>query len=174
MTGTMSMTTTTVSGITLKSIPMTTMTTMQIKRMATSSVEQTVRTTMTMAMMLTSMKTDSSKQFGTKESCRKASESHRCTTSTTITTVSQTQKTPMTITTVSSMLIKHFSQVASGVKKNPHSITTMTESSIGQTMTGMATVFRTTLNLQSASRKRSTTTMTAPETTSTKTMTKTV
>ena len=93
---------------------------------------------------------------------------------TTITTVFQMPKTPMTITTVFSMSTKNFSLVASGAKKNLHSITTMMELSIGQTMIGMATVFQTTSNLQSASHKRSITTTTAPEMTLTKMTTKTV
>ena len=172
MTGMTSTTTTTEFGITSKSIPTMITTTTQAKKMVTSSAVQTVLTMMMTATMRTSTKTVSSKQFGTKESCPKASANHHFTTWTMTTMVSQMQKIPMMITTVSSMLTKPCSRVVSGAKKSPHSITITMELLTGLTMIGMPTVFQTTLNLPSASLLHSITTTTEPVTTSIRTTTK--
>ncbi len=172
-TGTTLTTITTVFGTISKSIPMTITTTMPAKIMETSFREPTVKTMTTMATMPTSMRTVSSKQFGTAVLCRKASENHHFTTSTTTTMVCPMPKTRTTITMVFWTSTKNSSRDVSGAKKALHSITTMTESWIGQMMTGTATASQTPSNLQSASPHHSTTTTMVPVTTSTMTTMKT-
>ena len=129
-------------------------------------------TTMT-ATMPTSMKTGSSKQFGTVESCRKVYANPPFMTWTTTTMVSQTLKIPTTTTTVFSTSTKLCFPDASGAKKNHRLITTTMVSSTGQTTIGTLMASPTLLNCSSALPHRLTTTTTAHETTSTKTTTKT-
>ena len=173
MTGMTSTTTTTEFGIILKSTAMTIGITMQAKKTAISSAVQTAMITTMTVTMPTLTKTDSSKQFGTVESCHKACENPHFMTSTTTTTAFQMLKTPMTTTTVFSMSTKRCSPVVSGAKKNHRSTTTTMVSSTGQTTIGTAMESPMLWNSPSALPKRLTTTTTGPETTLMKTMTKT-